>query len=65
MSWSLIPLDLFIENSPFPNTYTYGYIHPFVVVTTGLINDFSKDEFMFILGHDCNTSSVATRCTIP
>jgi Zn-dependent protease with chaperone function len=46
------PPDLFIKNSPFPSAYTYGYTNPFVVVTTGLIKDFSKDELMFILGHE-------------
>ena len=46
------PPDLFIENSPFPNAYTYGYTNPFVVVTTGLIKDFNPDELMFILGHE-------------
>ncbi|MCB2171551.1 M48 family metallopeptidase [archaeon] len=44
--------DLFIENSPFPNAYTYGYTRPFVVVTTGLIKDFSPEEVKFILGHE-------------
>ncbi|TFH15761.1 M48 family peptidase, partial [Candidatus Bathyarchaeota archaeon] len=46
------PPDLFIENSPFPNAYTYGYTRPFVVVTTGLIKDFTPEELMFILGHE-------------
>jgi len=44
--------DLFIENNPYPNAYTYGYTNPFVVVTTGLIKDFSLPELKFILGHE-------------
>ena len=48
----ITPPDLFIQNSPFPNAYTYGYTRPFVVVTTGLIKDFNPDELMFILGHE-------------
>ena len=48
----LDPPDLFIQNSPFPNAFTYGYTKPFVVITTGMIKDFNKEEMMFILGHE-------------
>jgi Zn-dependent protease with chaperone function len=51
MSWRLIPRFVHREE-PIPNAYTYGYINPFVVVATVLIKDFSKEEFMFILGHE-------------
>lgn len=44
--------QFFIENDPVPNAYTYGYTNPFVVVTTGLIKDFTEDELMFIIGHE-------------
>lgn len=46
------PPEFFIENSPFPNAYTYGFTKPYVVVTTGLLDNYSDEETNFIIGHE-------------
>ena len=46
------PPELFIENSPITNAYTYGFTSPYVVITTGLLDNFSDEETNFIIGHE-------------
>lgn len=44
--------DLFVLQSPMVNSYTTGVEHPFVVMTSGLIDLMTDDEILCILGHE-------------
>jgi len=46
------PPELYIMNNPYPNAFTTGFTHPFVVLTHGLIDSFETDELMFVIGHE-------------
>ena len=44
--------DLYMLQSPFVNAYTTGVEHPFVVVTSGLVDLMTDDEVLYVLGHE-------------
>ncbi len=44
--------ELFVQNDRTPNAYTSGTRHPFIVVTTGLLELMSDDEVRWALAHE-------------
>ena len=45
--------EMFIEQSPIPGAYTLGASNYFVVVTSGLLENFTREEVQFALAHEC------------
>lgn len=44
--------ELYIAQYPVPNAYTSGHDHPYVVLTTGLIDLMSEDEVLAVIAHE-------------
>jgi len=44
--------DLFVIANPVPNAMAIGVDHPFVVVTSGLVDLLDEEELRFALGHE-------------
>lgn len=44
--------ELYVAQYPVPNAYTSGHDHPYIVVTTGLLDLMSEDEVMAVLAHE-------------
>jgi Zn-dependent protease with chaperone function len=44
--------ELYITVDPVPNSYTYGHTHPYVVMTSGLIDMLDDEERFFVLAHE-------------
>ena len=45
--------ELYIELDRQPNAYTFGYKNTAIVLTSGLIENFNKDEIQIVLAHEC------------
>jgi Zn-dependent protease with chaperone function len=44
--------DVFVTQSPTVNAMALGKDHPFIVVTTGLVNLHDQEELRFVIGHE-------------
>jgi Zn-dependent protease with chaperone function len=44
--------ELYLQRGPLENTHTAGVSRPFIVLTSGVVNDFSNEELLFVLGHE-------------
>jgi Zn-dependent protease with chaperone function len=44
--------ELYVTVDPMPNAFTYGHTHPFVVMTSGLIDMLDDEERFFVLAHE-------------
>ncbi len=44
--------ELYAAQSPIPNAYTSGHDHPYIVVTTGLLDLLSEDETLAVIAHE-------------
>jgi Zn-dependent protease with chaperone function len=44
--------ELYVTLDPVPNAYTYGHTHPFVVLTSGLVDMLDDEECFFVIGHE-------------
>ena len=44
--------ELYVSTDPVPNAYTYGQTKPFIVVTSGMLESFSEEELLFVIGHE-------------
>lgn len=44
--------DVFVTQSPEVNAMALGKDHPFIVVTTGLVNLHDQEELRFVIGHE-------------
>ena len=45
--------ELFIEQNPLPNAYTYGDNDPFIVLTSGMIETLPDELISSVLAHEC------------
>jgi Zn-dependent protease with chaperone function len=57
LGWGCRILDLpepemYVSLNPVPNAYTYGHKHPFIVLTSGLIDLLDDQELSFVIGHE-------------
>jgi len=43
---------LFLAHSPAVNAWTFGTKRPYVVVTSGLVEDFEDEEVQYVMGHE-------------
>jgi Zn-dependent protease with chaperone function len=44
--------ELYVAQFPIPNAYTSGHDHPYIVVTTGLLDLMSEDEVLAVIAHE-------------
>jgi Zn-dependent protease with chaperone function len=44
--------ELYVAHNPLPNAWTSGHDHPYIVVTSGLLDLMSEDEIMAVIGHE-------------
>jgi Zn-dependent protease with chaperone function/ribosomal protein L32 len=44
--------ELYAAQSPIPNAYTSGHDHPYIVVTTGLLDLLDEDEVLAVIAHE-------------
>ncbi len=44
--------ELYVAQHPVPNAYTSGHEHPYIVVTTGLIDLMTQDEILAVIAHE-------------
>lgn len=44
--------DLFLINNPQPNAFTFGVERPFIVLHSGLVDLFTEEELMAVMGHE-------------
>jgi Zn-dependent protease with chaperone function len=44
--------ELYVAQYPVPNAYTSGHDHPFIVVTTGLLDLMGDDEVLAVIAHE-------------
>jgi Zn-dependent protease with chaperone function len=44
--------ELYVAHNPLPNAWTSGHDHPYIVVTSGLLDLMNKDEIMAVIGHE-------------
>ena len=44
--------ETFVSSDPFPNARTVGIEHPFLVLSSGLIDLMDEEELRFVIGHE-------------
>ncbi|MGI9059907.1 MAG: M48 family metallopeptidase [Ktedonobacteraceae bacterium] len=44
--------ELYVAHNPLPNAWTSGHDHPYIVVTSGLLDLMNEDEIMAVIGHE-------------
>ena len=44
--------ELYVAQYPVPNAYTSGHDHPYIVITTGLLDLMSDDEVLAVIAHE-------------
>lgn len=44
--------ELYVAHNPLPNSWTSGHDHPYIVVTSGLLDLMTEDEIMAVIGHE-------------
>ena len=44
--------ELYVAQFPVPNAYTSGHDHPYIVVTTGLLDLMNEDEVLAVIAHE-------------
>lgn len=45
--------ELYVTLDPYPNAWTYGDTHPYIVITNSLLEQFSDEEIMGTISHEC------------
>jgi Zn-dependent protease with chaperone function len=44
--------ELYVAHNPLPNAWTSGHNHPYIVVTSGLLDLMSEEEVLAVIGHE-------------
>lgn len=44
--------EVFVSNDPFTNARTIGIEHPFIVLSSGLVDLLDEEELRFVIGHE-------------
>ncbi len=44
--------ELYVAQYPAPNSYTSGHDHPYIVITTGLLDLMNEDEVLAVIAHE-------------
>ena len=44
--------EMYISMDPVPRSYTYGHKRPFMVLTSGLVDQLEEEERFFVIGHE-------------
>lgn len=44
--------ELYVAQFPVPNAYTSGHDHPYIVITTGMLDLMNEDEVLAVIAHE-------------
>ena len=44
--------ELYVAHNPLPNAWTSGHTHPYITVTSGLLDLMTEDEILAVIGHE-------------
>ncbi len=44
--------ELYVAHNPLPNAWTSGHDHPYIIVTSGLLDLMNEDEVLAVIGHE-------------
>ena len=44
--------ELYVAHNPLPNAMTSGHTHPYIILTSGLLDLMTEDEIMAVIGHE-------------
>ncbi len=44
--------ELYVAQTPIPNAWTSGHNHPYIIVTTGLLDLLSEEEVLAVIAHE-------------
>lgn len=44
--------ELYVAHNPLPNAWTSGHDHPYIVITSGLLDLMNEDEVLAVIGHE-------------
>jgi Zn-dependent protease with chaperone function len=44
--------ELYVAQTPLPNAWTSGHDHPYIVITTGLLDLMNEDEVLAVIAHE-------------
>ena len=44
--------ELYVAHNPLPNAMTSGHTHPYIIVTSGLLDLMNEDEILAVIGHE-------------
>ncbi|GAC1385787.1 MAG: hypothetical protein NVSMB33_15070 [Ktedonobacteraceae bacterium] len=44
--------ELYVAHNPLPNAWTSGHTHPYIVITSGLLDLMNEDEILAVIGHE-------------
>lgn len=44
--------ELYVAHNPLPNAMTSGHDHPYIILTSGLLDLMSEDEVLAVIGHE-------------
>jgi Zn-dependent protease with chaperone function len=44
--------ELYVAQNPLPNAWTSGHVHPYVIVTSGLLDLMNEDEILAVIAHE-------------
>jgi len=44
--------ELYVAHNPLPNAWTSGHDHPYIIVTSGLLDLMSEDEILAVIAHE-------------
>ncbi|TMD67773.1 MAG: peptidase M48 [Chloroflexi bacterium] len=44
--------ELYVAHNPLPNAWTSGHVHPYIIVTSGLLDLMNEDEILAVIAHE-------------
>src|SRR5437763_9202363 len=44
--------EIYVAHNPLPNAWTSGHDHPYIIITSELLDLMSEDEIMAVIGHE-------------
>src|SRR6059058_829416 len=44
--------ELYVAQNPLPNAWTSGHVHPYIIITTGLLDLMNGDEVLAVIAHE-------------
>src|SRR5881227_3577337 len=44
--------ELYVAQNPLPNAWTSGHVHPYIIITSGLLDLMNEDEILAVIAHE-------------